>query len=89
MKNTSIASLEESISRMRKQLAVTTAPDEKAELEEKIDFTMDDIDEIEAHDRDCAAEDEYTGNTAQDRYLDQNHYAIAQSERYEQFRNEY
>lgn len=81
-----ISKLEEKVAVLRKQLA---SPDDKANLEEEIDSIQDDIDEIESHNREMEEQDEEMGNTAQDRYFEENHYAIVQSERYEQFRKEY
>lgn len=60
------------------------------ETEEGAKWLIDEtIDEEEAYNRDCAEYDEATGNTAQDRYIEQNAHALRESDRYEQFRNEY
>jgi len=48
-----------------------------------------DLDELEEAENDQAEWAEMTGTTPQDLYIERNSYAIAQSERYEQFRNEY
>jgi septal ring factor EnvC (AmiA/AmiB activator) len=84
-----IKQLENELARLRHELQSTTDPDEKAELDEKIDYIQDEVDDLEAWERDNAEYEEMTGTTAQDRYNDRNSYAIAHSEMIDRFRNEY
>jgi hypothetical protein len=84
-----IAKLESKIAALRQERKNCADPERAAELDEKIDSIQDDIDELEEAEADEISWQEMTGTTAQDRYIDQNSHAIAQSERYEQFRNEY
>lgn len=64
-------------------------PQGKEEIMEQIQELEWDIDDILEAEGDQQRWEDETGNTPQDRYLEQNHYAIVQSERYEQFRREY
>lgn len=84
-----IASLERTLAVLRQELTTCTDPDRKAELDEKIDFIQDDIDELESEERDAADYEEMTGTTPQDLYIERNSHAIRQSEMIETFRNEY
>lgn len=84
-----IQKLEEQLASLRDELKTTTDPERKGELEEQIDFIQDDIDEIEQDEIDAQDYDELTGNTSQDRYIENNRFALMQSDRIEQFRNEY
>lgn len=61
----------------------------KEEIQEQIQELEWDIDEIIESENEQRDYEEMSGTTPQDRYLEQNHYAIVQSERYEQFRREY
>jgi hypothetical protein len=87
-----IASLEKKLSSLRTELALCNSADHaerKAELEEKIDFIQDEVDELEEAEQDNAAYEEMTGTTPQDLYIERNRYAICQGEAIERFRNEY
>lgn len=80
---------ERQLATLRAELESCTCPDRKAELDEKIDFIQDEVDELEEAEQDAHDYDELMGNTSQDRYIDQNRHAIHQSEMYDRFRNEY
>lgn len=84
-----VKKIEKQLATLRGQLAATMDPDEKAELEENIDFLQDEIDEIESDELDRQAYEEETGTTPQDLYNERNAYAIRQSEMIERLRNEY
>lgn len=84
-----IKSLENQLSVLRQQLSVCTDPDEKAELDERIDFIQDDIDEIEDANREQDEYEEMTGTRPQDLYYEQNNHALRQSEMIDTFNNEY
>lgn len=84
-----IAALEKQLVTLRAQLDSCTDPEEAGNLGEKIDYIQDDIDELEAAEREQDSYEEMTGTTPQDLYNNRNSYAIAQSERYDQFRAEY
>jgi len=74
---------------LRTQLATCTDPEEKVNLEEKIDFIQDDIDELEDAEREQSDYEEMTGTTPQDLYNDRNSYALHQSDMIDRYRNEY
>lgn len=84
-----ISKLEDKLSLLRGKLRIATDPDIKAELEEKIDFIQDEIDELEEAEQDQDAWEEMTGTRPQDLYNERNSYAIRQGELIERFRNEY
>jgi DNA primase len=83
------AAIEEELHKLRSQLSVCTDPDEKAELDERIDYLQDEVDEIEQWERDNEDYEEMTGTTPQDLYNERNSYAIRQSEMIDRFRNEF
>lgn len=85
----SIAKLEQKLSDLRDQLKVCTDPDLKSELEEKIDFIQDEVDEIEDSQREQESYEEMTGTSPQDLYNERNSYALHQSDMYDRFRAEY
>jgi len=68
-----IAKLEEKLSVLRAQLKNETDPEIAGDLNEEIDSIQDDIDELD--------ESEYEQKSYED--------ALAQSDKYDQFRNEY
>lgn len=84
-----IESLEKKLAALRALLKVCTDPDDKANLEEQIDFMQDDIDELEDANREQDEWEELTGTRPQDLYDERNGYAIRQSEAIERFRKEY
>jgi hypothetical protein len=84
-----IAALEKQLAALREQLARTNDPDEKGELDEKIDFLQDEVDELESDEMDRLSYEEATGTTPQDLYNERNSYEIKQYEMIERFRNEH
>ena len=85
---TTIVKLENKLARLRDQLAKCTDPDEKAYLDEQIDFIQDEIDDLENDELDRIAYEEATGTTPQDLYIARNSHAIRQGELIDQFRRE-
>lgn len=83
-----IEKLENKLAILRNQLKLTSDPDVKAKLDERIDFIQDDIDELEEAEADRIAYEETTGITPQDLYDERNSYDIRQGEMIDQFRNE-
>jgi hypothetical protein len=84
-----ISKLEDKLSLLKGKLRIATDPDERAELEEKIDFIQDEIEELIDAEQDQDAWEEMTGTRPQDLYDDRNSYAIRQGEMFERFRNEH
>lgn len=84
-----IKTISAEIETLKTQLVNAPNIQAKGEIEEQIQELEWDIDEIIEAEEEQRDHDEMTGNTPQDRYLEQNHDAIVQSERYEQFRREY
>lgn len=84
-----IAALEEQLSKLRDQQSKTSDPEEYGNLGERIDFIQDEVDEMEAANREQDAYEEATGTTPQDLYIERNSHAIRQSELIDRFRAEY
>lgn len=84
-----IERLENKITELRQELKLTTNPERKLELEEKIEAAQDKLEELEDAERDQDEWEEMTGTRPQDLYNERNSYAIRQGEMIERFRNEY
>jgi hypothetical protein len=70
------------------QLAQSSDDENRRAIEELIDETQEQIDDILDDEDDRRAYEEMTGTTAEDLYLERNSHAIRQGELIEQFRNE-
>lgn len=84
-KQTAQMTLSKKLDSLHKQLALCTDAIKKADLIEQIGYVEDEL--SYAHDLD--EHEEMTCGTAQDRYIEQNSYALRQSDMIQQFRNEY
>lgn len=84
-----IKQIEREIAILRSELIDTLGQETREEIEEQIQELEWDIDEIVEAENEQHDYEEMTGTTPQDRYLEQNHYAIVQSEAYDRFRREY